>query len=108
MHPKFPSSYENVGYEDGSFLKDFLTKRFNGSSTKLVHLKTGKEFKDALFNGTVNVIFHELPYIKLFLANYGSDYMKFGLINQESGIVFVSLFFSHMQWVSCSYSTFSP
>ncbi|KAJ0710348.1 putative solute-binding protein family 3/ domain of MltF [Helianthus annuus] len=88
MRPKLPSSYENVGYQDGSFLKDFITQKYNCSDTKLVPLKTIEEYERALSTHRVNAIFHELPYIELFLAKYGSDYMKFGPINQESGIAF--------------------
>lgn len=54
-------------------------------------LNSIEEFKNALSNGSVNANFDELPYIELFLAKYGSEYMKFGPIKQESGIAFVSL-----------------
>ncbi|KAI3725110.1 hypothetical protein L1987_64885 [Smallanthus sonchifolius] len=88
MRPKLPSSYENVGYQDGSFLKDFIIQKYNCSGTNLLPLKSVEEYKNALSTGRVNAIFDELPYIELFLAKYGSNYMKFGPINQESGIAF--------------------
>ncbi|KAI3827579.1 hypothetical protein L1987_01657 [Smallanthus sonchifolius] len=88
MRPKLPSSYENVGYQDGSFLKDFLIQKFNCSGTKLMPLNTVEEYENVLSNDRVNAIFDELPYVELFLAKYGTNYMKFGPINQESGIAF--------------------
>ncbi|KAK1418392.1 hypothetical protein QVD17_27536 [Tagetes erecta] len=88
MRPRMPSSYENVGYQDGSFLKEFIIQKYNCSGTKLKPLKSIEEYKDALSNGSVDAVFDELPYVELFLAKYGSNYMKFGPINQESGIAF--------------------
>ncbi|XP_076889163.1 glutamate receptor 3.1-like [Bidens hawaiensis] len=88
MRPKLPSSYENVGYQNGSFLKEFIIQKYNCSGTKLVPLESVEEYKNALASGRVNAIFDELPYIELFLAKYSSSYMKFGPINQESGIAF--------------------
>ena len=90
LRPKLPSNYDNVGYQEGSFLKEFILQD-NNCFGNPVPLKTVEEFKNALSNGKVNVIVDELPYIELFLAKYGSDYMKFGPINRESGIAFVSL-----------------
>ncbi|KAI3754592.1 hypothetical protein L1987_54379 [Smallanthus sonchifolius] len=91
LRPKLPTSFENAGYPDGSFLKDFIIQNYNCSGKNLVPLRTVDEYKNVLSNGSVNVIFHELPYIELFLSKYGSDYMKFGPINQEFGNAFVSL-----------------
>ncbi|XP_024964403.1 glutamate receptor 3.1-like [Cynara cardunculus var. scolymus] len=88
LRPRLPSSFENVGYQDGSFLKDLIAQKSNYSGRNIVPLKGVEEFKNALSNGSVNAIYDELPYIQLFLAKYGSDYMKFGPINQESGIAF--------------------
>ncbi|KAJ0532790.1 hypothetical protein HanIR_Chr09g0400891 [Helianthus annuus] len=87
MRPRLPTSYENVGYQDGSFLKEFIQQKYNCSGS--TPLKGVEEYKTALSSGRVNAIFDELPYIELFLAKYGSSYMKFGPINQESGIAFV-------------------
>ncbi|KAM0031266.1 putative solute-binding protein family 3/ domain of MltF [Helianthus debilis subsp. tardiflorus] len=86
MRPRLPTSYENVGYQDGSFLKEFILQKYNCSGS--TPLKGVEEYRTALSSGRVNAIFDELPYIELFLAKYGSSYMKFGPINQESGIAF--------------------
>ncbi|PWA27320.1 Extracellular solute-binding protein, family 3 [Artemisia annua] len=64
-------------------------QKCNCSGNDLLPLESVEEYKNAFSNGSVKVIFDELPYIDLFLAKYGSnDYMKFGPINQESGIAF--------------------
>ncbi|KAI3725115.1 hypothetical protein L1987_64891 [Smallanthus sonchifolius] len=95
MRPKVPATFETAGYQAGSYLNDFITHKYNCSDKYLWHLKSIEEYKNALSNGSVNVVFDELPYVELFLAKYGSGYMKFGPINQESGLAFVSLFPSH-------------
>ncbi|KAJ9550908.1 hypothetical protein OSB04_014953 [Centaurea solstitialis] len=88
LRPRLPSRIEHVGYQDGSYLKDFIMKKYNCSGENILPLNTIEEFKNVLFNGSVNAIFDELPYIEHFLAKYGSDYMKVGPINQESGLAF--------------------
>ncbi|KAI3725111.1 hypothetical protein L1987_64886 [Smallanthus sonchifolius] len=91
MRPRLPSTFEHVGYQYGSYLNDFITKKYNSSGRNLVPLKSIEEYKNALSNGSVTAVFDELPYIELFLAKYGSSYTKFGPIKQESGLAFVSL-----------------
>ncbi|KAI3725116.1 hypothetical protein L1987_64892 [Smallanthus sonchifolius] len=91
MRPRLPLSFENVGYQYGSYLNDYITQKYNCSGNNLVPLKSIEEFKDALSSGSVNAVFDELPYVELFLAKYGSSYMKFGPINQESGLAFVRI-----------------
>ncbi|PWA46654.1 Extracellular solute-binding protein, family 3 [Artemisia annua] len=88
LRPRLPTSYENAGYQGGSFIKDLIIQRYNCSGEKLMALKSYEDFKNALSNGSVNAVFDELPYVDLFLSKYGSEYMKFGPINQESGIAF--------------------
>ncbi|KAL8265161.1 hypothetical protein R6Q59_023291 [Mikania micrantha] len=90
LSPKVPTTFENAGYPDGSFLRDFIIQNYNCSGNNLIPLRTIDDYKDALSNGTVNVVFHELPYIQLFLSKYGSDYMKIGPIKHEFGKAFVS------------------
>ena len=92
LRPRLPPTFENAGYQDGSFLKDLITEKYNCSDKQLIPLTSVEDYKSALTNGSVSAIVDELPYIELFLAKYGSEYMKFGPINQESGIAFVSLF----------------
>ncbi|GJY20761.1 extracellular solute-binding protein 3 [Tanacetum coccineum] len=88
LRPRLPTSYENAGYQGGSFIKDLIIQRYNCSGERLMVLESYEDFKNALSNGSVNAVFDELPYIDIFLSKYGSEYMKFGPINQESGIAF--------------------
>ncbi|KAI3725117.1 hypothetical protein L1987_64893 [Smallanthus sonchifolius] len=92
MLPRVPSSFESAGYQYGSYLNDFITSKYNCSAKNLLPLKSIEEYKNALSNGSVTAVFDELPYVELFLAKYGSNYMKFGPINQESGIAFCRYF----------------
>ncbi|GJR85133.1 extracellular solute-binding protein 3 [Tanacetum coccineum] len=82
------STLENVGYQNGSFIKDIIIQRYNSSGMSITPLNSVEEYKNALFSGGVDVIFDELPYIDLFLSKYGSEYMKFGPIHQEPGFAF--------------------
>ena len=92
LRPRVPTYIGNAGYQNGSFLKEFIMQKCKCSGNDLLPLESVEEYKNAFSNGSVKVIFDELPYIDLFLAKYGSDdYVKFGPINQESGIAFVSL-----------------
>ncbi|XP_071729651.1 glutamate receptor 2.8-like [Rutidosis leptorrhynchoides] len=88
LRPRLPSGYENFGYQNGSFLKDYIMDKYDCNDTNLVPLNSVEEYKIALSSGRVSVVFDELPFIELFLNKYGSDYMKFGPLNQESGIAF--------------------
>ncbi|KVI01357.1 Extracellular solute-binding protein, family 3 [Cynara cardunculus var. scolymus] len=90
LHPRLPSSLDNVGYQDGTYLKDFITQNHNQYriGNNPVPLKGIEDFEKALSNGSVNVVLDELPYVELFLAKYGSDYMKFGPIERASGLAF--------------------
>ncbi|GJU30249.1 retrotransposon protein, putative, ty1-copia subclass, partial [Tanacetum coccineum] len=88
LRPKVPTYYGNAGYQDGSFLKEFIMQKCKCSGDDLLALESVEEYKNAFSNRSVKVIFDELPYIDLFLAKYGSGYMKYGPINQESGIAF--------------------
>ncbi|GKB90434.1 extracellular solute-binding protein 3 [Tanacetum coccineum] len=114
--PSLPS-FEYIGYQNGSYLKDLVIQQYHSSEKHLVPLNTIEEYKNALSNGSVNVIFDELPYIDLFLYKYGSDYAKFGPMNQECGMAFVSLLFTISQSVviltlftviKCAFSIGSP
>ncbi|KAJ9550910.1 hypothetical protein OSB04_014955 [Centaurea solstitialis] len=88
LRPSLPSSLDNVGYQDGTFLKDLIIQRSNGFGKNPVPLNDAEDFRDALSDGRVNAIIDELPYIEIFLAKYGSDYMKSGPIQRESGLAF--------------------
>ncbi|KAD4179868.1 hypothetical protein E3N88_28459 [Mikania micrantha] len=86
--PKLPTNYENVGYQTGSFIKQLIIQNYKSSGKKLLPLNSYEEFKNALDDGSVNVVVDHLPYIDLFLAKYKSGYTKVGPIRQEAGIAF--------------------
>ncbi|KAK9076792.1 hypothetical protein SSX86_005126 [Deinandra increscens subsp. villosa] len=86
LRPTLPTNYEHVGYPRGSFIKDLIMEKYKCKGK--LPLNGFEEFEKALSNGSVNAIFDHLPYIDLFLAKYGSGYMKYGPIQQEAGIAF--------------------
>ncbi|XP_071726885.1 glutamate receptor 3.1-like [Rutidosis leptorrhynchoides] len=89
LNPKIPTSFENVGYQTGSFIDNFITQRYNSSGKNLQPLSSYQEYKNALTSGRVDAIFDILPHIDLFLSKYGSDdFMEIGPVNEESGIAF--------------------
>ncbi|KAL8222995.1 hypothetical protein R6Q57_020394 [Mikania cordata] len=88
LRPRLPTNWETVGYQTGSFIKDQMIQKHNCSEKNLVPLNSYEEFKNALDNGSVNVVIDQLPYIDLFLDKYKFGYMKVGPIQQEAGIAF--------------------
>ncbi|KAD4179870.1 hypothetical protein E3N88_28461 [Mikania micrantha] len=88
LRPRLPTNWEKVGYPTGSFIKDQMIQKHNCSEKNLVPLNGYEEFKNALDNGSVNVVIEQLPYINLFLDKYKSGYTKVGPIQQEAGIAF--------------------
>jgi len=84
-----------VGYQNGSFVKELLTKQLNFNETMLRAYNTPEEYNEALSNGSHNggvaAIFDEIPYIKLLLAKYCSKYTMVGPTYKTGGFGFVSL-----------------
>ncbi|KAH1040127.1 hypothetical protein J1N35_041870 [Gossypium stocksii] len=68
-----------VGYETGSFVKDFFVKQLDFDESKLRDYDTAEEFDKALSkgsqNGGVGAIFGARNYVKLFLTKYCDKYM---------------------------------
>ena len=71
-----------VGYQKESFVKRFLIDHLGFEESKLKAYETPEEYHNALSpgtnNGGVTAIFNEIPYIKIFLQNYGSKYAMVG------------------------------
>ncbi|GKD49372.1 hypothetical protein Tco_1278348 [Tanacetum coccineum] len=88
LSPRLPSSFEKAGYQSGSFIKGLIMEQYNCSGNNLMALNGDEDFKNALSDGSVNAVFDLVAYIDIFLSKYGSEYMKFGPITQESGIAF--------------------
>lgn len=83
----------NVGYQSGSFVLELL-KDLGYDDRKIVSLSTAKEYADALRSGRVSAIYDELPYIKVFLAEYCSEFRVTGPTYPTGGFGFVCLFLS--------------
>jgi len=84
-----------VGYQTGSFVHDVLIKQFKFEPSKLRPYSSSSEYHDALKlgskNGGVAAIFDEVPYLKLYLQEYGSNYIMSGPKYRNAGFGFVSL-----------------
>ncbi|KAK4482075.1 hypothetical protein RD792_011573 [Penstemon davidsonii] len=83
---------EYVGYKNGSFVYGLLIKmRFDES--KLIAFNTPEQMDEFLTNGSKNggisAAFHEIPYLKLFLAKYCSKYMMVDPVYKAGGFGFV-------------------
>ena len=85
----------SVGYLNISFVKDFLIKNLNFKKNMLKGYKTPEEYREALLKGTrnggVDAVIDELPYLKIFLAKYCSNFQIVGPTYQTAGFGFVSL-----------------
>ncbi|PON42719.1 Ionotropic glutamate receptor [Parasponia andersonii] len=81
-----------VGYSSNSFVRGFLIEQLNFNESKLRPYSTPKEYHDALSKGSkqggVVAIFDEIPYIKLFLARYRSQYTMVGPTYKSDGFGF--------------------
>ncbi|GJX11574.1 glutamate receptor 2.7-like protein [Tanacetum coccineum] len=97
LQPDFTDIYDlmrqgdNVGYKDGSFVKEMLEGMgFNNS--KLKNYSSLEDYDAALSNGTknggVSAIFDELPYVKLFMAKYCNKYIMVGPTYKTAGFGF--------------------
>ncbi|KAJ4816508.1 glutamate receptor 2.2 [Rhynchospora pubera] len=83
-----------VGYQHGSFVKDFLVK-LGFEEAKLRNLTTADVYAEALAKGSANggvaAIFDEIPYLKVFLSQFCDNYTMAGPIYKTDGFGFVSL-----------------
>ncbi|KAK6241912.1 hypothetical protein SCA6_007301 [Theobroma cacao] len=98
LHPTFFSVQNlktkgyNVGYQNGSFVLDFLKNRLKFDESKLKAYDTIQDYDKALSEGSehdgVAAIFDEIPFIRLFLDKYGSNYMITGPTYRTDGFGF--------------------
>ncbi|QCD80433.1 glutamate receptor [Vigna unguiculata] len=81
-----------VGYQGGSFVYDVLIDRFKFDPSRLRPYNNTGEYHDALKlgskNGGVAAIFDEVPYLKLYLQEYGSNYIMSGPEYRNAGFGF--------------------
>ena len=84
-----------VGYQSGSYVYDVLIDQFKFDPSKLRPYSNITEYYDSLKlgskNGGVAAIFDEVPYLKLYLKEYGSNYILAGPEYRNAGFGFVSL-----------------
>ncbi|KAL4296234.1 hypothetical protein GQ457_12G025150 [Hibiscus cannabinus] len=82
----------HVGYQNLSFVKGFLINQFGFKESMLKPYGSADDYQEALSkgpdNGGVSVIFDEIPYIRLFLAQYTTGYMMVGPTYRTDGLGF--------------------
>jgi ionotropic glutamate receptor len=85
---------EYVGFHRGSYIEGLLVD-IGFERSKIRPYDTPDDFYGALSKGSKNggiaALIHEVPYIKLFLANYSKGYTMVGPIYKSAGFAFVSL-----------------
>lgn len=87
-----------VGYQKDSFVKGFLINQLGLQESMLKPYCSVDDYQEALSKGSenegVSAIFDEIPYIKLFLAEYTTGYLMVGPTYRTDGLGFVSYLFS--------------
>eukprot|EP00253_Pinus_taeda_P031320 PITA_31320 len=82
------SSGAPVGYQEGSFVGEYLREQLHIANESLRTFSSAEEAGEALSNGTVAAIFDEIPYIRIFLASQ-CGYAMVGPIYRTGGLGFV-------------------
>jgi glutamate receptor, ionotropic, plant len=89
------SSSNAIGYQVGSFSRNYLMKDLNIAKSRLVPLNSPSDYARALElgsgNGGVAAIIDELPYIEIFLSKY-CKFKTVGQVFTKNGWGFVSEF----------------
>lgn len=84
---------EYVGYNKGSYVRDLL-EALGFDRRNIRAYETSDDFIDALSkgskNGGISAVIHEVPYIKIFLADHCKGYTMVGPIYKSQGFGFVS------------------
>ncbi|MED6185691.1 hypothetical protein PIB30_059551 [Stylosanthes scabra] len=98
LQPTYPSvddlrtNGNNIGYPMDSYLSEVLVDKFKFNKSKLKNMTKMEDYQKALDKGTrnggVDVIFEEIPYIKMFIKKYGSNYMMVGPHYRTDGLGF--------------------
>ncbi|XP_022730836.1 glutamate receptor 2.7-like [Durio zibethinus] len=96
LQPTIPSIKElrtlYVGYQSQSFVRHFLINQLEFNESMLKPYGSVDDYQEALSKGSdnegVDAIFDEIPYIKLFLAEYTTGYMMVGPTYGTDGLGF--------------------
>ncbi|XP_042493432.1 glutamate receptor 2.8-like [Macadamia integrifolia] len=82
-----------VGYQGGSFVRDFLRDHLHLDESKFRNYSTPEEFHYALSNGTdrggVAAILVEIPFVQVFLNMYCNKYTTAGRTYASEGFGFI-------------------
>ncbi|KAE8657958.1 Detected protein of unknown function [Hibiscus syriacus] len=82
----------HVGYQNLSFVKDYLINHFGFEESMLKPYGSVDDYQEALSkgsdNGGVCAIYDEIPYIRIFLAQYTTGYMMVGPTYRTDGLGF--------------------
>lgn len=100
------ASTDPIGYQQGSFARNYLIEELSIQESRLVPLKTPEDYAQALKDGPhkkggVAAVVDERAYVELFL----STRCEFSIIGQEftkAGWGFVSLYILHSSFFSVS------
>lgn len=96
-----------IGYQVGSFVKDYLINQQHISETKLRNYSSIEQYHEAMEkggkNGGIDAIVDEIPYMNVLLNKYSSKYKILGPRYRTDGFGFVSSLFS-----LCSVICFRP
>lgn len=83
-----------VGHQYGSFIRDFLINELHLNQSKLRSYTKFEDYRDAMYRGSrkggIDAIVGEIPYMKLFLNRYGSEFRIVGRTYKTHGFGFVS------------------
>ena len=86
-------SGERVGYRNGSYIADLL-EQLGFDKSKIKSYNSRYEIEIALSmgskNGGIAAYVHEVPYLKLFLAEHSQGYTMVGPLYKTAGFGFVS------------------
>jgi ionotropic glutamate receptor len=87
------SSSSPIGYQVGSFARNYLVEELNIADSRLVPLNSPSDYARALElgsgNGGVSAIIDELPYVEIFLSKY-CKFKTVGQVFTKGGWGFVS------------------
>ncbi|KAL2232770.1 UNVERIFIED_CONTAM: Glutamate receptor 2.5 [Sesamum indicum] len=81
-----------IGCQEGSFMKEFLIEQLHISASRLRTYSSAEDYHNAMSlgskNGGIDAIFDEIPYMKLFLNKYDSQYKMVGPTYRTGGFSF--------------------
>ncbi|KAL0404496.1 UNVERIFIED_CONTAM: Glutamate receptor 2.5 [Sesamum radiatum] len=81
-----------IGCQEGSFMKEFLIEQLHISASRLRTYSSAEDYHNAMSlgskNGGIDAIFDEIPYMKLFLNKYDSQYKMVGPTYRTGGFGF--------------------